>query len=56
VDEKRNVWCCNVDEMMWEKSKMEGRKADGQKLRRAKKTKFCEMEEASSIRISASVC
>ena len=37
MDEKRHFWCCNVGEMMWEKSTMEGRKADGQKLRRAKK-------------------
>jgi len=38
--------------MMWEKSRLEGRMTDGQKLRR---TKCCEMEEVSSSRMSAPV-
>ena len=37
MDEKRIFWRCHVDEMMWEKSTVEGRKADGQKLRTAGK-------------------
>jgi len=30
MDEKRIFCCSNVDEMMWAKSKLEGRKVDGQ--------------------------
>jgi hypothetical protein len=55
MDEKRIFWLCNVDEMMWEKSMLEGRKADRQKIKDGRKTRCCEIVETSSSRMSAPV-